>query len=141
MVNPVLIAEANPADLELTLCALGQCALPHPLKIVRDGEEALDYLFSRSQNTTSQQESPALILLELKLPKVDGLDVLKAIRTTPRYAFTPVFVLTRSELYADMHRARLLGVDHYLVKPMDPDKYAFDVCKLVLDSILGRGNL
>jgi CheY-like chemotaxis protein len=131
MTNPILIAEDSPHDLEFTLFALEKCKLSHPVVIVRDGEEALDYLHARNDYASRPGGGPTLILLDLKMPKVDGLEVLKSLRTSPHLSSIPVIVLSHSALNEDVHKARSLGIDSYIVKPIELDQFRVEVCKAV----------
>lgn len=131
MTSPILIVEDSQNDLDFTLFALEKCGVPNPMVVVRDGEEALDYLFLRHQHKKRHPGNPALILLDLKMPKVDGLEVLKVVRATASLTSIPVIVLTHSVLNTDLHRAQLLGVDRYVVKPIDLAQFVPDVCRAV----------
>jgi len=116
----ILLVEDNPNDVELTLRALKNNKLTNRIHVVRDGAEALDFLFSRGaysgRNATSL---PKVVLLDLKLPKVDGLEVLKQIKQDPRTHVLPVVVLTSSREEPDVERCYALGVNSYIVKPVD----------------------
>lgn len=131
MTSPILVADDNQHDLDLTLFALEKCGIPNPVVVVRDGEEALDYLFLRHQYKKRNPGNPALIILDLKMPKVDGIEVLKMVRSTASLTSIPVIVLTHSFLNADLHRAQLLGADRYVVKPIDLAQFVPDVCRAV----------
>jgi CheY-like chemotaxis protein len=115
----ILIAEDNPNDLELTLEALRQHRLANEIVAVRDGAEALDYLFRRGAYAERPGGAPCVVLLDLKMPKVDGLEVLRAIKADPRLRMTPVVMLTSSREEADLVRSYQLGVNGYVVKPVD----------------------
>ncbi|GAB3465975.1 response regulator [Massilia terrae] len=119
MLKPILLVEDNPHDLELTLIALSKSQLANEVVIARDGAEALDYLHRRGQFKDRIQGSPAVVLLDLKLPKVDGLEVLKEIRTSPNLRSQPVVMLTSSREEQDLVRSYELGVNAYVVKPVD----------------------
>jgi len=116
----ILLVEDNPNDVELTLRALKNNKLTNRIHVVRDGAEALDFLFSRGaysgRNATSM---PKVVLLDLKLPKVDGIEVLKQIKQDPRTHVLPVVVLTSSREEPDVERCYALGVNSYIVKPVD----------------------
>jgi len=123
MLKPILLVEDNPHDLELTLIALSKSQLANEVVVVRDGAEALDYLHRRGEFATRQQGSPAVILLDLKLPKVDGLEVLKEIRHTEGLRAVPVVMLTSSKEEQDVVRSYQLGVNAYVVKPVDFNEF------------------
>jgi CheY-like chemotaxis protein len=115
----ILIVEDDAKDVELTLTALEDYKLTNEVVVTRDGQEALDYLYCRRQFQKRPSDNPAVILLDLKLPKVDGLEVLKEIRSDERLKMTPVVVLTSSREEKDMVKSYKLGVNAYVVKPVD----------------------
>jgi CheY-like chemotaxis protein len=115
----ILIAEDNDNDLELTMAALEQHHLANEVVAVRDGAEALDYLFRRGAYAGGPITPPAVILLDLKMPKVDGLEVLRQIKADPRLRLTPVVMLTSSREEVDLVRSYELGVNAYVVKPVE----------------------
>jgi len=115
----ILIVEDDPSDLELTLTALGEHNLANEVAVARDGQEALDYLRSEGSFAGRSGENPAVVMLDLKLPKIDGLAVLKEIRSDDRLKMVPVVVLTSSREEQDMLRSYRLGVNAYVVKPVD----------------------
>jgi CheY-like chemotaxis protein len=119
MLKPILLVEDNPNDLELTLIALSKSQLANEVVISRDGAEALDYLNRRGEYRNRVEGNPAVVLLDLKLPKVDGLEVLKEIRNTPHLKSLPVVMLTSSKEEQDLLRSYELGVNAYVVKPVD----------------------
>ena len=123
MLKPILLVEDNPHDLELTLIALSKSQLANEVVVARDGAEALDYLHRRGEFEGRQVGNPAVILLDLKLPKVDGLEVLKEIRTTAELRSVPVVMLTSSKEEQDVIRSYELGVNAYVVKPVAFDKF------------------
>ena len=123
MLKPILLVEDNPHDLELTLIALSKSQLANEVVVARDGAEALDYLHRRGEFADRQQGSPAVILLDLKLPKVDGLEVLKEIRDTEGLKPVPVVMLTSSKEEQDVVRSYALGVNAYVVKPVDFNEF------------------
>lgn len=116
--KPILLVEDNPKDLELTLAALERSQLANDVVTVRDGEEALDYLQSRGRYKDRPRGTPAVVLLDLKLPKVDGLEVLRAIKADPTLQALPVVMLTSSREEQDVVRSYRLGVNAYVVKPV-----------------------
>ncbi|MDN3236401.1 MULTISPECIES: response regulator [Pseudomonas] len=119
MLKPILLIEDNPHDLELTLVALERSQLANEVIVLRDGAEALDYLMRRGAHAERLEGNPAVILLDLKLPKVDGLEVLKEVRDTPSLRSIPVVMLTSSREEPDLERAYQLGVNAYVVKPVE----------------------
>lgn len=119
MLKPILLVEDNPHDLELTLVALERSQLANEVVVVRDGAEALDYLFRRNEYADRIEGNPAVLLLDLKLPKIDGLEVLMNIRNTESLRSIPVVMLTSSREEPDLDRAYQLGVNAYVVKPVD----------------------
>lgn len=118
MLKPILLVEDNERDLELTLLALERTQLANQVIVVRDGVEALDYLLSRGAFANRDVGNPALVLLDLKLPKVDGLQVLEAVRETEHLRSIPVVMLTSSKEDTDLGRAYELGANAYVVKPV-----------------------
>lgn len=119
MLKPILLVEDNPHDLELTLIALEKSQLANEVIVVRDGAEALDYLYARGDYADRQKGNPAVVLLDLKLPKVDGLEVLREVRTAPDLRALPVVMLTSSREEQDLIRSYELNVNAYVVKPVD----------------------
>lgn len=119
MLKPILLVEDNPNDLELTLIALEKSQLANEVIIVRDGAEALEYLNCAGEFSTRPAGNPAVILLDLKLPKVDGLEVLQSIRASAPLKSIPVVMLTSSKEEQDLLRSYELGVNAYVVKPVD----------------------
>jgi len=115
----ILLVEDDPRDVELTLTALDDYKLANEVVVARDGQQALDYLRCQGEYSTRAAENPAVLLLDLKLPKVDGLEVLKAIRADAGLKLIPVVVLTSSQEEKDMIRSYTLGVNAYVVKPVD----------------------
>jgi CheY-like chemotaxis protein len=115
----ILMVEDDPKDVELTLTALEEYNLANEVVVTRDGQEALDYLYCRGQFSARPYDNPAVLLLDLKLPKVDGLEVLYRIKSDERLKMIPVVVLTSSREERDMMRSYQLGVNAYVVKPVD----------------------
>jgi len=115
----ILMVEDDSRDVELTLTALEEYNLANEVVVTRDGEEALEYLYCRGEYKLRSQENPAVILLDLKLPKVDGLEVLKKIKSDSKLMVIPVVVLTSSKEEKDMVASYQLGVNAYVVKPVD----------------------
>lgn len=119
----ILLAEDNPNDAELTLAALTDGHMVHPVETVHDGAEALDFLYRRGQFAGRNQGDPAVILLDIKMPKVDGLEVLQTIKKDPLLRFIPVVMLTSSREEADLVRSYQNGVNAYVVKPLNFDDF------------------
>jgi CheY-like chemotaxis protein len=117
--RPILLVEDNPRDLELTLAALAKCQLANEIVVARDGAEALDYLYRRGVHAARAPGDPAVVLLDLKLPKVDGLQVLEKIKTDSEQRQIPVVMLTSSREERDLLRSYELGVNAFVVKPVD----------------------
>jgi CheY-like chemotaxis protein len=117
--RPILLVEDNPKDLELTLAALAKCQLANEIVIARDGVEALDYVYARGGHAARDPGDPAVILLDLKLPKVDGLEVLAQVKGDPRRRQIPVVMLTSSREERDLVTSYELGVNAFVVKPVD----------------------
>jgi CheY-like chemotaxis protein len=115
----ILIVEDDPKDVELTLTALEEYNLANEVVVTRDGEEALDYLYCRGNFTRRTGANPAVLLLDLKLPKVDGLEVLQQVKSDEKLKMIPVVVLTSSREEKDMVASYQLGVNAYVVKPVD----------------------
>jgi CheY-like chemotaxis protein len=115
----ILLAEDNPNDVELTLTAFTEYNLVNEVFVVSDGEEALDYLYQRGRFKARPNGNPAVILLDLKMPKVDGLEVLRTIKQDEKLKNIPVVMLTSSREEPDLLRSYQLGVNAYVVKPVD----------------------
>ena len=115
----ILLVEDDPKDVELTLTALDEYKLANEVVVTGDGAEALDYLHCRGKFAARTKENPAVMLLDLKLPKVDGLEVLQQIKSDERLKLIPVVVLTSSREERDMVSSYRLGVNAYVVKPVD----------------------
>jgi len=113
------MVEDDPKDVELSLVALEEYNLANEVIVARDGEEALDYLYCRGAFQNRSADNPAVMLLDLKLPKVDGLEVLKQIKSDEKLRMIPVVVLTSSKEEKDMVASYKLGVNAYVVKPVD----------------------
>jgi len=129
----ILLVEDNPHDVEMTLRALKRNNITNEVHVVKDGAEALDYLFADEIYANRDiNQSPKLVLLDLKLPKVDGLEVLRQIKSDERTKTIPVVVLTSSREEQDMIESYKLGVNSYIVKPVDFDKFLDAVGKLGL---------
>ena len=132
MLKPILLVEDNPNDLELTLIALAKSQLANEVVVVRDGAEALDYLHRRGEFAQRAVGNPAVILLDLKLPKVDGLEVLRRIRENAITKLLPVIILTTSEEESDRLAGYSLGANSYIRKPVDFSQFIEAVRQLGL---------
>lgn len=120
----ILLVEDNPDDEELTRLALQKAGIVHELVVARDGAEALDYLFATGVHAGRDLRcQPAVILLDLKLPKVDGLEVLRQLRADPRTQLIPVVVLSTSREDQDIATSYLQGANSYIRKPVDFDRF------------------
>jgi two-component system response regulator len=129
----ILLVEDNPMDLELTLHALRKENLCNHIQVVRDGEEALEFLFCRGvYSHRSFDQAPKLVILDLKLPKVDGLEVLRAIKNDIRTRAIPVTILTSSKEDRDLVESYKLGVNSYIQKPVDFNQFRDTVKQLGL---------
>ncbi|WP_456425916.1 response regulator [Rhodocaloribacter sp.] len=119
--NPVeiLLVEDNPDDIEMALNALEQHHIANRILVVRDGAAALDYMFSRGAYAGRDKQTPRVILLDLKLPLVDGLEVLRQLKEDPRTRAVPVVIMTASREEQDLVESYRLGVNSYIVKPVD----------------------
>lgn len=116
--RPILLVEDSPRDLELTLAALEKCQLANDIVVARDGEEALDYLYLRGPFAGRPEGDPTVVLLDLKLPKIDGLEVLQKVKGDPALRHVPVVMLTSSREEQDLVRSYELGVNAFVVKPV-----------------------
>jgi CheY-like chemotaxis protein len=123
---PILLIEDNPMDVDLTRRAFIRHNLTNPLEVLRDGQEAIDFIARWREG----EPAPSVILLDLKLPKVSGLDVLKSVREHSSLGTVPVVVLTSSAEDVDIHEAYLLGANSYIVKPVDFEKF-IDVARQI----------
>ena len=118
-IGRILLVEDDPKDVELTLTALDEYNLANEVVVAVDGEQALDYLYYRGNFLRRVRENPAVVLLDLKLPKVDGLEVLRQMRSDENLMMIPVVVLTSSHEEKDVVASYRLGVNAYVVKPVD----------------------
>jgi len=119
MLKPILLVEDNPNDIELALVALEKSNLANEVVVVRDGADALDYLHRRGAWTNRMSGNPAVVLLDLKMPRVDGLEVLREMRATPDLKNIPTVMLTTSREQRDLSTSYEQGVNAYVVKPID----------------------
>ena len=118
-IGRILLVEDDPKDTELTMAALEEYNLSNEVVVASDGEEALDYLYCRGKFESRINQNPAVMLLDLKLPKVDGLEVLEKVKSDEKLRMIPVVVLTSSHEERDMVASYKLGVNAYVVKPVD----------------------
>jgi CheY-like chemotaxis protein len=128
--RPILLAEDSSNDVELTLTALRRQSLANEIVVVRDGAEALDFLWRRNAFASRPAVPPAVILLDLKMPRVDGLEVLRTIRADAILRTLPVVILTSSREESDLVRGYELGANAYVVKPVDFDEFISAVSHL-----------
>jgi CheY-like chemotaxis protein len=120
----ILLADDNANDLELTQRALAQYKVANEIVVVRDGAEALDFLYRRGPFTNRHEIDPLVVLLDIKMPKVDGIEVLRAMKADPRFQFIPVVMLTSSRQGPDVDECYQLGANAYVVKPVDFAQFA-----------------
>ena len=116
--RPIVLAEDDANDVELTLLALAEHNLANPVVVLRDGVAALDFLYSRGEYADQPRPNPVVLLLDLKMPKLNGLDVLKQIKSDDRLKLLPVVMLTSSREERDLVASYQLGVNAYVVKPV-----------------------
>jgi len=117
--RPILLVEDSPRDLELTLAALEKCQLANEIVVARDGAEAIDYLFGTGIHEGRPSGDPTVVLLDLKLPKIDGLEVLERVKKDERLHHIPIVMLTSSREEQDLVRSYELGVNAFVVKPVE----------------------
>lgn len=130
------MAEDDPKDVELALIALEDYNLANEVVVAKNGEEALDYLFYRGKFSERPKEQPVVILLDLKMPKVDGLEVLRQVKTHPELRMIPIVVLTSSHEDQDIVKSYELGANAYVVKPVAFDRFLEVVKRLGLFWVL-----
>lgn len=130
MLKPILLVEDDLRDLELTLVALERSQLANDVVVVRDGAAALDYLHRQGEWADRPEGNPAVVLLDLKLPKVNGLEVLKEVRATAAMRSLPVVMLTSSHEETDLLRSYELGVNAYVVKPVEFKQFVSAIADL-----------
>jgi CheY-like chemotaxis protein len=128
--RPILLAEDNPNDVELTITALKEARIANEVVVTGDGEQALNYLLRRGPYAGRAMRQPAVILLDLKMPKVDGREVLKQIRQDPELRLIPVVVLTSSREERDLLESYDKGANSYVVKPVDFEEFISAISKL-----------
>jgi len=126
----ILYAEDNGNDVELTLAAFEQCKLQNRIDVVRDGQQVLDYLKYEGEFKNRKKDKPVVILLDIKMPKLDGIQVLKIIKSDSELKTIPVVMLTSSSMETDLVKSYNLGVNAYVVKPVDFDDFIEVVKKI-----------
>jgi two-component system response regulator len=119
----ILLVEDNADDVELTVRALRENHIANQIIVARNGEEAIDYMFRKGAYAKREETMPALVLLDLKLPKIDGFEVLRQLRSNPHTKLVPVVVLTSSKEEKDMTDSYSLGANSYVRKPIDFDQF------------------
>jgi CheY-like chemotaxis protein len=144
------MAEDDPRDVELTLNALARHGLANEVEVVRDGADALDYLYRRGQFSERPEGHPVVVLLDIKMPRVDGVEVLRQIKSDPELRVVPVVILTSSREDRDLLESYRLGVNAYVVKPVDFHEFVDAVSELGVfwaiinepppGSVVGRSN-
>ncbi|PJK01791.1 two-component system response regulator [Lysobacteraceae bacterium NML03-0222] len=118
-IRPILLAEDSPADAEMAIDALREANLANPIVHVEDGVEVMDYLLRRGQFANREPGEPAVLLLDIKMPRMDGLEVLQLLRENEQFKSLPVVILSSSREESDLARSWNLGVNAYVVKPVD----------------------
>jgi two-component system response regulator len=122
-IRTILLVEDSDADAEMTIDALRQAKLANPIVHVEDGVEALDYLFARGEYAGKANGVPAVVLLDIKMPRLDGIEVLREIRSTDKFKHVPVVILSSSREETDLARSWDLGVNAYVVKPVNASQF------------------
>jgi two-component system, response regulator len=122
-IRPILLAEDSPADAEMAIDALREANLANPIVHVEDGVEVLDFLHRRNAHAGRDDIEPAVLLLDIKMPRMDGLEVLQALRQDERLKRVPVVILSSSREESDLARSWDLGVNAYVIKPVDVDQF------------------
>jgi CheY-like chemotaxis protein len=128
--RPILLAEDNPNDVELTLTALHSLNLANEIVVVNDGAQVMDFLRRQGEFSTRPAVPPAVLLLDLKMPRVDGLEALQQIRSDPELRVLPIVILTSSREESDVVKGYSLGANAYVVKPVDFDQFISAVSQL-----------
>lgn len=127
---PILYAEDNEDDIELTLAAFSECNLQNKIDVVRDGKQVLDYLNCEGNYAGREPEKPILILLDIKMPKLDGIQALKIIKSNELLRTIPVVMLTASAMEKDLIESYELGANAYVIKPIDYSEFLEAVKKI-----------
>jgi len=123
VINKILIVDDSPEDVELVVSALEEKNLANEVAVAEDGEEALDYLYKRGKFANREKGNPAVILLDIKMPKMDGIAVLKYIRSSPEFKMIPVIMVTSSSEEKDLVESYKLGANSFVVKPIDISQF------------------
>ena len=131
--RPILLVEDNPNDAELTLTALDDSNVANPVDVTRDGAEALDYLYRQGAFAGREAVQPVVVLLDLKMPKVDGLDVLRRVKADETLRSIPIVMLTSSREESDLVASYQLGANAYEPKPINPESFLSTVRRLLSD--------
>jgi len=126
----ILLVDDDEQDVELMLIGLETCSLPAQVEVARDGAQALEYLRCQGSYTERKGGNPTLILLDLKMPKVDGFDVLREVRHDSRFEFIPIIALTSSRERQDVENSYRLGANSYVVKPVDFESFITTVAEI-----------
>ena len=134
--RPILLVEDSPEDVELTLNALSEYNVSNKIQVVRDGEEALDFIFCRGPFAARPADPPLVVLLDIKLPKVDGLEVLRQVRVDPSTRHVPVVMMTSSREGPDIQASYELGANAYVVKPLSFGEFSEAVRRIGMFWIL-----
>lgn len=121
--RPILLVEDSPVDAEMTVDALRQAHLANPVVHVEDGVDGLDWLYARGAFAGRQEDDPVVVLLDIKMPRMNGLDVLKQMRADERFRHLPVVILSSSREESDLARSWDLGVNAYVIKPVDVGQF------------------
>ncbi len=127
----LLLIEDDETAIYVTEKLLKRCGFTGQIDIVRDGKEALEYLACEGSFTERETGNPSLIVLDLKMPELDGFEVLKYIRSTPKLSGIPVFILSASNSEEDIYRSNLLGISRYMVKPLSVAEFTLEVEKVI----------
>lgn len=122
-VKKILIVDDSPKDVELAIAALAEKNLANEVIVAEDGEEALDYLYKRGKFADNENDNLAVILLDIKMPKLDGIEVLRHIRSNPKFRLIPVIMVTSSAEERDLVESYNLGANSYVVKPVDISQF------------------
>jgi len=137
----ILLVEDNPNDVELTIEALKANNILNPIDVAEDGEKALDYLHKKAKFSNRTSGNPIVILLDIKMPKIDGLEVLKEIKSDPKLQLIPVVILSSSKEEQDLLKSYKLGVNAYVVKPVGFEEFVTAVKNIGIFWVLVNQNI